>query len=78
MVESSRAMLRNDAGELPRLALRPKDAARALGIGERKLWEITADQASGIPHIKLGKCVIYPVDLLRDWLVEQAHRGARR
>ena len=43
----------NDA--LPRLALRPKDAALALGIGARKLWEITADQTSGIPHVRLGK-----------------------
>lgn len=57
-----------------RLALRPKDAAKALGIGERKLWEITADQASGIPHVRLGKAVVYPIDELRRWLAEQAQR----
>ncbi len=58
----------------PRLALRPKDAARALGIGERKLWSITADQTSGIPHVRFGRVVVYPVDELRRWLAAQSER----
>ncbi len=62
---------------VPTLALRPKDAARALGIGERKLWELTADQTSGIPHIRFGKAVLYPVRELADWLAECAVRGAK-
>lgn len=53
-----------------RLALRPKDAALALGIGERLLWSLTNQGI--IPHLKLGKATLYPVDLLRDWLAEQA------
>jgi hypothetical protein len=65
------------AGDVPRLGLRPKDAAAALGIGTRKLWEITADTTSGIPHIKLGKCVVYPVEALRAWLAARAAAGAR-
>ena len=65
----------NGHGDPPRLALRPKEAATALGIGERKLWEITADQTSGIPVIRWGKCVLYPVRELRDWLAEQAAKG---
>ena len=32
----------------PRLALRPRDAARALGISERLLW--TKTNAHEIPH----------------------------
>ena len=66
--------------DCPRLALRPKDAARALGIGERKLWEITADQTSGVPHVRFGRAVVYPVRELRRWLAEQAQRkgGDRR
>lgn len=59
----------------PRLALRPKEAAQALGIGERKLWEITADQTSGIPHARFGKCVVYPVRELENWLAQQATEG---
>ena len=57
---------------VPTLALRPKDAARALGIGERKLWDITADRMSGIPYLRVGKAVLYPVDELRAWLSKQA------
>jgi excisionase family DNA binding protein len=63
------------AGDPPRLALRPREAARALGIGERKLWELTNRRA--IPHIKLGKVVLYPVGELERWLAEQT-KGARR
>ncbi len=60
----------------PRLALRPKEAAQALGIGERLLWSKT--NAGEIPHVRIGKAVVYPVDLLRDWLAEQARKGAQR
>ena len=56
---------------LPVLALRPKDAARALGIGQRKLWQITADRTSGIPHVRFGKAVLYPVRELEEWLARQ-------
>jgi Helix-turn-helix domain len=55
---------------LPCLAMRPKDAAKALGIGERKLWELTNRKL--IPHIKLGRCTLYPVDVLRDFLAREA------
>lgn len=54
----------------PVLALRP--AAAALGISERKLWEITADKTSGIPVIKLGKAVLYPVTGLEQWLAARS------
>lgn len=63
---------------IPSLALRPKDAARALGIGERKLWEITADTTSGIPHVRFGRAVRYPVRELQDWLAERAAKGVTR
>ena len=52
------------------LALRPKDAAKALGIGQRKLWELT--RAGVIPSVKAGTCTLYPIDALRAWLNEQA------
>ena len=62
---------------VPRLALRPAECARALGIGERKLWEITADKNSGIPVIKLGRAVVYPVASLETWLADQAQNKGR-
>ncbi|MBX3405060.1 MAG: helix-turn-helix domain-containing protein [Phycisphaeraceae bacterium] len=52
------------------LSLRPKDAARALGIGERALWQLTRD--GHIPHVKLGRCVLYPTDALRAWLAAKS------
>jgi excisionase family DNA binding protein len=48
------------------LALRPREAAVALGISERSLWEWT--HHGDIPHVRIGRSVIYPVDELRDWL----------
>ena len=61
----------------PHLALRPREAAKALGIGPRKLWEITADTTSGIPHCRFGKCIVYPVRELADWLAERAAKGGK-
>ncbi len=54
----------------PCLALRPKDAARALGIGERLLWSKT--NSGEIPCVRIGRAVVYPVNLLRDYLDQQA------
>lgn len=51
------------------LGLRPREAAKALGIGERLLWSKT--NAGEIPHLRIGRVIIYPVDLLRDWMAEQ-------
>jgi predicted DNA-binding transcriptional regulator AlpA len=60
--------------DVPVLALRPADAAKALGISERKLWEITADQTSGIPHVRFGKAIRYPTRELADWLADRARK----
>ncbi len=75
MSELSRALLQPDPGEVPRLALRPREAARALGIGERLLWSRT--NAGEIPCVRIGRAVVYPVDLLRDYLAQQAKGGHR-
>ena len=56
------------------LALRPKDAARVLGIGERKLWELTHPRGP-IPCVRVGTCCLYPVDRLRAWLAAEAAKG---
>ena len=63
-----------DPGQL-RLALRPKAAAKALGIGQRKLWELT--KAGAIPCVRVGRCVLYPTDELRAWLAERAAKGGQ-
>jgi excisionase family DNA binding protein len=69
-----RETLAPDDGASP-LALRPKEAAKALGIGTRLLWEMT--NRGEIPCVRIGRCVTYPVDLLREWLAGQAEGGTR-
>ena len=54
----------------PPLALRPREAARALGIGERLLWSLTNQGV--VPHVRLGRAVVYPVEQLREFLAREA------
>ena len=62
--------------DIPRLSLRPREAAQALGICERTLWGMT--RAGDIPHFKLGKSTLYPVEALREWLRERVREGSTR
>jgi len=54
-----------------RLALRPREAAKVLGISERTLWGLTAPRGP-IPAVKLGSGkrsgVLYRVADLENWL----------
>lgn len=55
------------------LALRPREAAKALGISARHLWQLTRDGL--IPCVRVGsgtrKTVLYPVAQLQAWLDRQ-------
>lgn len=74
---NAKAEAADDADTTPRLALRPKEACVALSIGPRLLWSMT--NRHEIPHVRLGRAVVYPVDELRRWLSEQAQKkGGRR
>ena len=57
------------------LALRPREAAKALSISERHLWQLTHD--GRIPCLRIGdgkrKTVLYPVADLQAWLNQQAN-----
>lgn len=64
-------------GPPERLALRPAEAAKALGIGERLLWQET--NRGAIPHLRIGgKAIVYPIEALREWLAVNAAKAARR
>ena len=60
----------NASTVVPCLALRPREAAEALGVSERTLWAWTKN--GRIPHVRMGGAVLYPVESLRLWLREQA------
>ncbi len=63
------------AGKEPEtpLAYRPRETARALGISERTLWAKT--KAGDVPHLRLGRAILYPVAMLEQWLREQVQGG---
>lgn len=63
----------NQDGGTPRLALRPKEAARALGISERLLWSLT--NRGEVPHLRMGRAVVYPIAALEAWLAQHASKG---
>ena len=65
----------HDDGNSVALGLRPREAAKALGIGERLLWSKT--NAGEIPHLRIGRAIIYPVGMLQDWMAEQAAKSAK-
>lgn len=58
--------------ETPCLAMRPREAAKALGISERLLWEWT--NKGVVPHVRLGKAILYPADSL-PFARRQKHRS---
>ena len=45
-----------------------REAAEALGISQRKLWGMTDSRE--IPHVRLGRCLRYPVRELEQWINE--------
>ncbi|MEW6744682.1 MAG: helix-turn-helix domain-containing protein [Planctomycetota bacterium] len=57
------------------LLVRPAEAAMLLGIGKRKLWELT--NARVIPYVRVGRPLRYSPAALRAW-VEREAKGARK
>ena len=57
-----------------RLALRPEEAARALGVSERTLRRL----GPKLPRIRDGGTVLYPVEGLREWLRREAQAEGDR
>lgn len=56
----------NDHPPAACLAVNRREAARLLGVSERLLWTWT--NLNRIPHTRMGNRVLYPVELLREWL----------
>ena len=51
-----------------RLALRPREAAAALGLSERAFRSLLPT----LPHFRAGNAVLIPVDALRRWLNDRS------
>jgi predicted site-specific integrase-resolvase len=65
---------------VPVLALRPRAAAKALGISPRLLWQLSHD--GHIPCVRLGRgkrqTVLYPTADLQNWLSQHSGRNAHQ
>lgn len=58
-----------------RITLRPREAARALGICERTFRDLM--RSGAIPHIRLGRAVLVPVADLEAFIADRLNRGGR-
>ena len=57
-----------------RLTIRPEEAARTLGVSERKIREMLPE----LPYVRHRRVVLIPVDALREWLREHAQIEGNR
>jgi excisionase family DNA binding protein len=51
-----------------RVALRPKEAAEALGISERTIRQLLPE----LPTVRRGNIVLVPIEGLRKWLRDES------
>lgn len=73
MIGVNNVTVQKTGPETPCLSMRPKEAARALGISERLLWDWV--RRGVVPHVRIGGVVVFPTDSLRDWLQRQVETG---
>jgi len=57
----------------PALLLSPRQAAAMLGISPRTLWGLTA--ADEIPHVRIGRRVLYSRESLAAWIARRERGG---
>ena len=69
-----KSIYRNDeqTQNIPRISLRPKEAAIALGMSEKALWDRTSPRGD-IPAVKVGSRTCYFVHQLQAWADLQLH-----
>ena len=63
-----------DQGMKTALLVDAKEASRMLAVSPRKLWAMTFEEEPGLPYIRCGRLVRYPVADLRQW-IESKRKG---
>lgn len=61
-----------------RLGYNLSEAAEAVGVSQHKIQEWLRRTVDPLPHIKDGRRIIIPVDLLIGWLRDEAGRQMSR
>lgn len=64
-----------EATPAPRVLLRDRDAAAALSVSVRTLYEWR--QREGLPFVRVGRAIRYPVAELERWASERLEGGPR-
>lgn len=57
------------------MLLRAEEAARMLGLGRSKVFQMLA--AGELPVVRIGRCVRIPRDDLREWIKQKGQEQAR-
>lgn len=71
ITQNQMKLVSSNAGCLP-LALKPKQAAKLMGIGTNAIYNLC--HRADFPAIKVGAGYIIPTDALRNWLLRQAEQ----
>jgi hypothetical protein len=53
----------------------PRKAAHMLTVSPRKLWAMTFEEQPGLPYIRCGRLVRYPIADLQRWIESQRKGG---
>ena len=53
----------------------PRKAARLMDVSPRKLWAMTFEDKPGLPYVRCGRLVRYPVAALERWIASQQQGG---
>ena len=68
-----------EAGSVPsKLGYNLSETAEAVGVSQHKIQEWLRRAVDPLPHIKDGRRIIVPVDLLIEWLRDEAARQMSR
>ncbi|MFT5093474.1 MAG: hypothetical protein ACKVII_26900 [Planctomycetales bacterium] len=62
----------NSVSGVPRLCLSVFEAAKSVGLSEKHFRE---EVLPCIPHLRVGRRIVIPVDGLREWLSEQSRKN---
>lgn len=50
-----------------------EDVARMLNISSRTVWTLTV--SGNLPHVRIGRRVLFPVDAVREWTASRISSG---
>ena len=56
-----------------KLTTTPSEAAAELNVGKTKIYELL--RKGEIPSLRVGRKILIPMDELKNWLYENAHKN---